>query len=493
MSGYTRRAVLGATGAGVAGAAVGVGATYAVMRDDGDAAAAGGGAPEEEPLPPRHHYRSTQLAAPTVEVSVEDEAALAPGLLLLGPRREIFRGVLLRNDGEPVWIEPDGNNATDLRVQQWQGRPVLTYWTGLSPVGVGEGYGVILDETYTRVATVQTGHGCISDLHEFKLTDAGTALMLAYRAQAADLSSVGGPEDGWVWTNIVQEIDVESGEVLVEWNCTDDLAVDETYEDVGEDGASADRPFDAFHFNSVEERDDVLLVSARHTHALYAIDRRTGELEWRLGGKQSDFEVPEDAAFLWQHDARFHPDGVISMFDNHGSVGEEDVESQALLLTVDEEARTVETSLAITLDGRFGGAMGNTEVLENGNVLVGWGTGRGVSEHAADGTLLYDMTFEGFGSYRAYRVQWEGRPAQDPDIAVDAADGGLTVFASWNGATGVDRWRVVGGGDGGEELATAPAEGFETEIAVDGSASTVRVEALDGSGRVLGRSREVRV
>jgi hypothetical protein len=71
-------------------------------------------------------------------------------------------------------------------------------------------------------------------------------------------------------------------------------------------------------------------------------------------------------------------------------------------------------------------------------------------------------------------------------------DGGIEVFASWNGATDVAEWRVLGGDDPGalEVLDAVPRDGFETAVVVD-EVDHVAVEALDAEGEVLATSGPV--
>jgi hypothetical protein len=66
------------------------------------------------------------------------------------------------------------------------------------------------------------------------------------------------------------------------------------------------------------------------------------------------------------------------------------------------------------------------------------------------------------------------------------------VYASWNGATEVSAWRVLGGSsrDSMRSLGTARKQGFETQISV-ASAPYVCVQALSAKGRVLGTSKVV--
>jgi hypothetical protein len=66
-----------------------------------------------------------------------------------------------------------------------------------------------------------------------------------------------------------------------------------------------------------------------------------------------------------------------------------------------------------------------------------------------------------------------------------AGVGHVTVYASWNGATEVARWRVSGDG---VVLATVPRTGFETAIRVGSQARLFTVDALDAAGDVIGAS-----
>ena len=67
------------------------------------------------------------------------------------------------------------------------------------------------------------------------------------------------------------------------------------------------------------------------------------------------------------------------------------------------------------------------------------------------------------------------------------------MWASWNGATEVARWEVLGGEapDALVPLASAPRRGFETALSAPGAPRYVAVRALDAGGAVLGTSRAV--
>ena len=73
--------------------------------------------------------------------------------------------------------------------------------------------------------------------------------------------------------------------------------------------------FDYFHIDSICLADDGnFIVSARNTWTIYKLDRKSGEVMWRMGGKQSDFTIDPDGGFAWQHNAVMHPGNLPQRF-----------------------------------------------------------------------------------------------------------------------------------------------------------------------------------
>ena len=159
-----------------------------------------------------------------------------------------------------------------------------------------------------------------------------------YDRLPADLSALGGPDDGSIEEGIVQEVDIPTGRVLFEWHSAEHVPPSESYNAVPKESSA---PYDYFHINAIEEdRDGTLLVSARHTHAVYKIRRSNGAVLWRLGGKRSDFRFGPDARFSWQHDVRRQPDSTITLFDNAAKQPIRGRQSRAIRLRVDEARHT---------------------------------------------------------------------------------------------------------------------------------------------------------
>jgi hypothetical protein len=373
-----------------------------------------------------------------------------------------------------------GNFVMNVRVQRYQGRPVLTWWEGTIPNGYGVGEYVIADHAYRTIARLHAGNGYASDLHEFLITPDDTALVTAVRTVAADLSSIGGPADGAVIDSGFQELDIASGRVLLHWTGLGRIAFEESYKQ------PVATPYDYLHLNSVDVgADGNLLVSGRHTWTLYRLDRGTGAILTRIGGKRSDLTVGSDAEFAWQHDAVWRDPHTITLFDDGAQA-----ESRALVLSLDESRVRLVRAYAHR-PGLLATAEGSMQTRPNGDVLVGWGTEPWVTEFAADGDVRFDGRFRGGGTtYRAFRGSWAGRPAGRPVVATRRLDTGVAAWVSWNGSTETTAWLVRGSATAaaGDELARVPRTGFETRIHVDGPPRYLRVSALDANGAVLGVS-----
>src|SRR5829696_4974368 len=277
--------------------------------------------------------------------------------------------MILDDRGRLVWFEKYVT-ARDFKVQRYRGRPVLTWWEGSVVVGHGVGDYVVFDDSYREIMRVHAGNDRSGDLHEFLITPRDTALLTSYAAVPADLSPVGGAEDGAAWDSIVQELDIETGKVLFEWHSLDHVDVEESYVYPPRD---PDLIYDYFHVNCIDvDHDDNLLISARNTSAVYKIDRGSGEMLWRLGGRRSSFEMGAGTRTFWQHDARRQPDGTITIFDN-GAGPQTHPQSRGIVVELDEEAMKATLVRAYTHpDELVSISQGNMQVLPNGNVFVGW-------------------------------------------------------------------------------------------------------------------------
>src|SRR4051812_14593115 len=258
-----------------------------------------------------------------------NDPAKSPGYIFLTPRAK--RGqrtgpTILDAEGRVVWFHQltPKRTAINLQAQTYLGKPVLT-WGQRPPLehpndlytgSAHTVYNVIADESYRIIGRVRAhGRGINTDLHEFQITRGNTALVLGFRTVGRDLRRYGGPEHSAILDNVIQEIDIKTGRVLFEWSAARKLSPRASYIKPPETGG-----WDAYHINAIsEDSDGNLLLTARHMSQVIKIDRHTGHVIWRLGGKASDFKVSSSAQFYYPHDAQRAPDGTLTIFDNRST------------------------------------------------------------------------------------------------------------------------------------------------------------------------------
>jgi hypothetical protein len=419
----------------------------------------------------------------------------APGFVFVAEksgRNQLGGPAIVDDKGRVLWYHqvPVGLEATDFRTQTYRGRPVLTWWQGvIATAGFGTGVGEIYDASYRRIAEVRAVNGLSADLHEFQLTSRGTALITAYKEVPADLSGIGGPKQSYALDSIVQEIDIATGKLVFQWSSLAHVPLSDSKQANAEPAhnASKRRPFDYFHINAVSEGpNDTLLISARNTSTIYLISHRDGHIVWRIGTAGSDFGPADAVDMHYQHDARLHPGSLLSFFDN-GGIPEEVPFSRPTVLKLDVAAKTAHVLKRYIHPDRIASPYeGSLQLLPGGDALVGWGGVPKVTEFGPGNGVRFELQFVTGDTYRAYRLAWHGDPGGAPAVAMR----GHRVFASWNGKLGVAYWRVLVGADANDLRPTAETTwgGLETGIELPQRPRAVAVEALDQTGRVLGRS-----
>jgi hypothetical protein len=400
-----------------------------------------------------------------------------------------------------VWFDPSptGSQAADLRIQQYLGHPVLTYWQGRIAIGHGLGSGIIDDQSYHEIAHVNAGNGLAMDLHDFALEPGGVALITVYEPVYMDLKPFGGASNGVIDDCVVQEIDVRTGLVMFEWHALGHVSLSASYSKPWPGPGLA--VWDWFHINSIDlEPSQNLLISSRSTWSVYDIGHTYGEVLWTLGGRHSSFALGPNVRFAWQHDATRLADGSIEIFDNEDTpkIG---AQSRAIDVALNFATHTATLAHVYVDPGQvvLSPSQGDVQQLANTDRLVGWGQIGLVSEFSAQGALTFQLNLPApVESYRAYRYPWSAQPATPPAIAASRATGAAAtaIAASWNGATGVVAWQVLAGASASALAAVGTpvaSSGFETAISAATSAPYVAVQALGAGGAVLATSAALAV
>ena len=171
-----------------------------------------------------------------------------------------------------------------------------------------------INPAYDTIHQIGAANNRSADLHEFRLTPQGTALIIVFEPIPFDIRPAGrvygGLFDQYMWDCLIQEVDIKTKEATFEWRASDYIDIKDSYNTiVDRSEGTPGNPYDAFHFNSVD-KDELgnYLVSARYTHAIYYISGTTNQIIWTLGGKNNtfmDISPVSPLNFAWQHDARF--------------------------------------------------------------------------------------------------------------------------------------------------------------------------------------------
>ena len=456
------------------------------------------------------HYSSAPSITPsTVRITTPAKAGASPGDLFLAP----YQGkgspgpMIAEQNGSLVWFHslPAGDSATNFQVQQYEGKPVLTWWQGrILEVGFGQGEDLFYNTSYQHVATIFAGNGYHADLHEVLITPQGTAWIDMFDPIHMNLTSAGGESNGVITDSVVQEIDIKTGLVMWEWHALGHVALSES----NNPAPKASYPWDYVHINSISpgpssgtgtgaDQPGQVLLSSRSTWTLYDVNMHTGAIDWRLGGNHSSFKLGSGTRFYWQHDAEWQPGGLISVFDN-GSDPPKEKQSRGLLLDPNTSSRSVTLVKQFTNPYKtlLAESQGNTLNLSSGestsgNWLMGYGGLPNFTEYDSSGHVLLDGTLgKNVQSFRTYLQPWSGQAPGAPSVAVS----GSSVAVSWNGATNVASWQVLSGASATTlaPVTKAAKAGFQTTISLPAPSAYVAVQALDSSGAVLATSATVK-
>ncbi|HEU4334978.1 MAG TPA: arylsulfotransferase family protein [Candidatus Eisenbacteria bacterium] len=331
--------------------------------------------------------------------------------------------MIVRNDGSPVFTRRLAGRAFDFKTQP-DGR--LTYYD------TSHGGYTVLNPRFEVAGDYRCGNGYTTDNHDLRLLEDGHALLLSYDAQVVDMSAIvpGGDPRAVVTGLVVQELDLEK-EVVFQWRSWDHFQITDA---VNRDLTAAF--VDYVHGNSIDrDSDGDLLISCRHMNEITKIDRETGGIVWRMGGKNNEFAFPNDPVrFAHQHAVRRLANGNILLFDNgnfrvpfFSRVSEYAVDEVRKTATLVWQHRDTPDATSP--------ALGYAQRLPNGNTLIGWGAfPKTVSEVTPEGRTVFDGSLPAtFYSYRVYRQEWPpvvaARVALEPRVLGPSGRGGWVTAA----------------------------------------------------------------
>ena len=339
---------------------------------------------------------------------------VAPNLSLSGAPAAQYV-VIFDQNGVPVWWDTESpGRMIDAKVLE---DGTIAWWRDNHGYLVHDLSGSILGEI-----NAVTGP---TDLHELQQTPNGNYLLISSKVREhIDLSEYGYDSDEEVLDYIVEEVNPQ-GQLVWSWDTGDHIGLGETgrwwpklFTEV---------PRDIVHMNAIEPAgENAVLVSLRHTDAVYKVDKTTGEILWKLGGTWTPKSLnavndPDGSYPLGgQHDIRLMPDGTITIYDNRTALPSA---PRAVRYEIDEVGRTatlVEQVRDPLITSSF--CCGSARRSADGSWLMSWTPNSYVAEYDAAKQTNFRLKFGGtLFSYRAV-------PVEDGLLDVSSLRAGMNVM-----------------------------------------------------------------
>lgn len=277
------------------------------------------------------------------------------------------KAMILNAKGEVIYYRnvPIGNDF------KLQANGMISLWNGTK--------WLLLNNELKITDSVSCVNGIETDNHDFLILANGHYILIGKQREQQDLSekkyfnhrAVAGSKHATVKYDVIQELD-EQKQLVSQWNAKNYFKLEDTDPFYLTDTATVD----VAHFNSIDE--DALgnlLVSARFFNEVLKIDKKTGNIMWRFGGKYNTIRLLNNKqAFLGQHDARFTGPGTFSLFDNGHSYDSLKQNARALIYEVNDSLNTASLLSEYTNPGKlYSQAAGNVQRTKNGYSLVNYG------------------------------------------------------------------------------------------------------------------------
>jgi len=305
---------------------------------------------------------------------------------------------IVDNDLTPVFYKRVTGAAYDFKFQP---NSELTY-------NIYSIYSYGMDSSGNLVNQYFTPAGFALDIHDLTVLEDGSYYILGRDHITIDMSQyvTGGDTAAILVAHTIHHMDASDNE-LWRWNSFDHYDILDADDHVD----LTLHTIDWTHCNSVEvDNDGNIILSTRNFNEITKINRQTGEIIWRLGGKKNQFQFINDTrGFGRQHDARRHSNGNLILFDNghflipqYSSYVEYDLDEQNLTATLVRRYSRDESIFTLS--------RGAVQELPNENILISWGENINpyVTEIDTEDSIEFELVLPSLvHKYRAYRFPWQ--------------------------------------------------------------------------------------
>lgn len=384
---------------------------------------------------------------PHVNITVNDNPDT--GLIFIDNRGGSFGkgspyNIIFNNAGEPIWYLRTSDERRDFKVQR-NGWITMMIRGGYG----GSGWGFIaLDQNYEYIRTFRTSEGYTTDEHELLVLEDGGYMIIGRRDLEMDMSQyvAGGQTNATVRETCLQEFTANDEPVLL-WPAFDYFDILElNHPEARLTSGNIRFP----HMNAIDIDDDGhIILSSRHINEVTKINRQTGEIIWRLGGKYSDFTFFNDPlnGFSGQHAVRALGNNRYTLFDNgnnHNPLVSRAVEYELDILN---GTATLVWEYRNPPNTSYSHYMGNAQRLPNDNTLINWAIGSRpkLTEVRPNGEVAFEMNFaDGYECYRVHRCLWNGISSK-PSLIVESDPTKVTLIFNKFGDPDIGYYNIYGG------------------------------------------------
>ena len=308
---------------------------------------------------------------------------------------------ILNNDGFPVYYKKSNNQIINFKYFETN-----TNQKRYSYNDNTLGKIIVMDENFNEIKQLEllpnNGHGAIrTDNHDFVYFNDYHYILPAYvNRSGVNMNAYGGANSVELIDFAFQEI--VNGQVIFEWNSANFPEFLQHTDPIYYQQYATNPKVDYFHFNSIaiDPNDNNFIVSARHMNQIYKINRTSGQIMWRFGGSNDDFNLTENKIISHPHHATILPNGNLLLFDN--GVTKTPQQSRLVEFAIDENNFTATIVNQYTETGRYFDIMGSAQKLQNGNYFIGWGGNitsqvnankSDITEVNANGNIVLDISF----------------------------------------------------------------------------------------------------
>lgn len=359
------------------------------------------------------------------EIKITDSNGPEPGYFFASSKTlesasDTFYLAIFDNYGTPLFFRLMPGLCTGFTVQP----------NGFLSYSFGDPRRIFMMDSLFQVVDTFTTEGYKIDPHGYYITAEGHALLLGNKRRTVDMSVIveGGNPAATIRDKVVQEFD-EQGNLLYTWKFWEHYEITDANENSPFVDLTAST-IDYAHPNDITtDSDTSFLLSNRHMDEITKVDRRTGDIIWRLGGENNDFTFVDDSIyFSHQHSISILSNGNLLLFDNgnlHDLPFSSTVEYQ-----LDEENLTATLITRIRrIPDMFSGHSGCTQRLANGNTIIGWGPFvPSATEFFPDGSKAIEIDFSNHSfSNPITKFPWKQKVFETNNDSVN--------FGMWDGYT----------------------------------------------------------